>query len=327
MSVQPLSLLAASRPMPVRRYPDLVLFALFGLAPLVIVALGEPFYLTLLSRIMVIGLAAVGLNLVLGIGGMVSLGHALYLGVGAYAVGILAMSGVTDAFLQLGIAVAVVVVIAAIVGWISLRTSGFSFIMITMAFGQMFYYLAISLKQYGGDEGLSIKRRSLVSGSPVLENPIVFYYVAFAILAMTVFLVGRLAVSPFGLALRGLRQDRERVRGLGYPLLRYQLTAYVLSAIPCGVAGFLLANLTYFASPEYMSWTQSGSLVVMSVLGGLSTVLGPFVGAAVILLLEETLSSVTDHWMIVLGPMIVGVMLLSARGLYGHFESRSGRAL
>ena len=284
---------------------------------------GEPFYLTLLSRIMVIGLAAVGLNLVLGLGGMVSLGHALYLGVGAYAVGILAVSGVTDAFVQLIVMLVAVTSIATLVGWISLRTNGFSFIMITMAFGQMFYYLAISLKQYGGDQGLSLKGRSLVFGSPVLENPVVLYYVIFALVAATVALIGRLALSPFGLVLRGQRQNQSRVSGLGYPLLRYQLAAYVLSALPCGLAGFLLANLTFFASPEYMSWTQSGTLVVMSVLGGLSTVLGPLVGAAAILLLEETLSSVTDHWMVVLGPMIVAIMLLSARGLYGRLQGRA----
>ena len=327
MSLLPLSVRLADRPMGERHSADFFVFGLFGLAPLVIVWMGEPFYLTLLSRIMVIGLAAVGLNLVLGLGGMVSLGHALYLGVGAYAVGILAVSGVTDAFVQLIVTIAAVTAIAALVGWISLRTSGFSFIMITMAFGQMFYYLAISLKQYGGDQGLSLKGRSLVFGSAVLENPVVLYYVIFALVAATVVLIGRLASSPFGLVLRGQRQNQSRIAGLGYPLLRYQLTAYVLSAIPCGIAGFLLANLTYFASPEYMSWTQSGTLVVMSVLGGLSTVLGPFVGAAVILLLEETLSSVTDHWMVVLGPMIVAIMLLSARGLHGHLQGRWARAL
>lgn len=327
MSLLPLSVRLADRPKGERHSADFFVFGLFGLAPLVIVWMGEPFYLTLLSRIMVIGLAAVGLNLVLGLGGMVSLGHALYLGVGAYAVGILAVSGVTDAFVQLIVTVTAVTAIAALVGWISLRTSGFSFIMITMAFGQMFYYLAISLKQYGGDQGLSLKGRSLVFGSAVLENPVVLYYVIFALVAATVVLIGRLASSPFGLVLRGQRQNHSRIAGLGYPLLRYQLTAYVLSAIPCGIAGFLLANLTYFASPEYMSWTQSGTLVVMSVLGGLSTVLGPLVGAAVILLLEETLSSVTDHWMVVLGPMIVAIMLLSARGLHGHLQGRWARAL
>ena len=327
MSLLPLSVRLTDRPKGERRSADFFVFGLFGLAPLLIVWMGEPFYLTLLSRIMVIGLAAVGLNLVLGLGGMVSLGHALYLGVGAYAVGILAVSGVTDAFVQLIVTVGAVTAIAVLVGWISLRTSGFSFIMITMAFGQMFYYLAISLKQYGGDQGLSLKGRSLVFGSAVLENPVVLYYVIFALVAATVVLIGRLASSPFGLVLRGQRQNHSRIAGLGYPLLRYQLTAYVLSAIPCGIAGFLLANLTYFASPEYMSWTQSGTLVVMSVLGGLSTILGPFVGAAVILLLEETLSSVTDHWMVVLGPMIVAIMLLSARGLHGHLQGRWARAL
>lgn len=323
MSSLPLSVPSSGRPTGEWRSADLFVFGLFGLAPLLIVWVGEPFYLTLLSRIMVIGLAAVGLNLVLGLGGMVSLGHALYLGVGAYAVGILAVSGVTDAFVQLIVMLVAVTSIATLVGWISLRTNGFSFIMITMAFGQMFYYLAISLKQYGGDQGLSLKGRSLVFGSPVLENPVVLYYVIFALVAATVALIGRLALSPFGLVLRGQRQNQSRVSGLGYPLLRYQLAAYVLSALPCGLAGFLLANLTFFASPEYMSWTQSGTLVVMSVLGGLSTVLGPLVGAAAILLLEETLSSVTDHWMVVLGPMIVAIMLLSARGLCGRLQGRA----
>lgn len=285
--------------------------------PLVVGLAGAPYYLTLFSRIMIIGIAAMGLNLILGFGGLVSLGHALYIGVGAYIVGILTRYQITDLGIHLAVAAVVISIVAAGVGWVSLRTRGLGFIMITMAFGQMFYYLAVSLKVYGGDEGLVVSTRSLVAGEHMLEDPVVFYYFVFLILGLVTAGIHALTIAPFGLVLSGARQNEQRLTTLGYPLLRYRLTAYVISALITGLAGCLLANLTRFSSPEYMSWTLSGTLVVMAVLGGLSSTIGPLMGAIVLLLLEEGLSSWTDHWMVVIGPLIVAVVLLATDGVYG----------
>ncbi len=297
--------------------PAAAVFALLAILPLIVGLAGAPYYLTLFSRIMIIGIAAMGLNLILGFGGLVSLGHALYIGVGAYIVGILTRYEITDLGIHLAVAVVVVSIVAAGVGWVSLRTRGLGFIMITMAFGQMFYYLAVSLKVYGGDEGLVVSTRSLVAGEHMLEDPVVFYYFVFLILGFVTAGIHALTIAPFGLVLSGARQNEQRLTTLGYPLLRYRLTAYVISALITGLAGCLLANLTRFSSPEYMSWTLSGTLVVMAVLGGLSSTIGPLMGAIVLLLLEEGLSSWTDHWMVVIGPLIVAVVLLATDGVYG----------
>lgn len=296
----------------------LVVFALLAVVPPLSILFDGAYNITLFSRIMIIGIAAVSLNLVLGYGGLVSVGHALYVGLGAYAVGICSRYGLYGLGWHLAIMIVTVALTATLVGWVSLRTHGLSFIMITLAFGQMFYYLAISLKIYGGDEGLVIPSRSAIIEQPILENPIVFYYAIFAILAMAIYAVQRIAASPFGLVLSAGRQHALRVQTLGYPLVRYRLAAYVLSAVMCGVAGLLLANLTHFASPEYMNWVQSGTLIVMVVLGGLSVPLGPLVGTAIILLLEEVLSSLTDHWMVFIGPIIVAVVLFDSKGVYGY---------
>jgi branched-chain amino acid transport system permease protein len=307
--------------------PAFVVFALLAAVPLASTWIGTTYYLTLVSRIMILGMAAMGLNLILGFGGLVSLGHALYIGVGAYAVGILARYGIADLGSHLVITIVLSSVIAGGVGWVSLRTRGLGFIMITMAFGQMFYFLAVSLKIYGGDEGLVISSRSLVAGTHLLDQPTVFYYVVFAILTAITGVIHILTTSPFGLVLSGARQNEQRLKTLGYSLLGYRLTAYVISATITGIAGCLLANLTRFSSPEYMSWTLSGTLVVMIVLGGLSTTTGPLVGAVVILLLEEIFSSWTDHWMVIVGPLIVAIVLFATKGVYGALANGRGTDL
>jgi len=304
--------------------PALFVFALLAAVPFVSTWLGTSYYMTLFSRIMILGMAAIGLNLILGFGGLVSLGHALYIGVGAYAVGILSRYGIVDLGAHLAFMLALVVPVACGIGWVSLRTRGLGFIMITMAFGQMFYFLAVSLKIYGGDEGLVIQARSLITGRGLLETPAAFYGLVLALLAATAWIVHTLTRSPFGLVLSGARQSEQRMRTLGYPLLRYRLAAYVISAVIAGLAGCLLADLTLFASPEYMSWTQSGTLVAMIVLGGLGTTVGPLVGAIVLLLLEEVLSSRTDHWLVIVGPTIVAIVLFASRGLYGALASGRG---
>lgn len=277
----------------------------------------EPFALTFFSRVLVFALAAVSLNLILGYGGMVSFGHALYLGLGAYAVGILAQNGITNGWVQLAATVVICALVGCITGAISLRTTGIAFIMITLAFAQMFFYLFVSLKQYGGDDGLSIPARSDF-GIFTLASPITLYYVALGLVLVALFFTRRLIDARFGMVLQGCRINERRMKAMGFPSLRYKLSAYVLSSVLCGVAGLLYANLTGFASPAYMAWTLSGEIIVIVVLGGMATVFGPLVGSLVLLMSEEVLKAFTEHWMMILGPLIVLVVLTARRGVYGY---------
>ncbi len=321
-----------------RALAAVAILAILALVPLLTAIIGQPFYLTIVARIMIFGLAALGLNLILGYGGMVSFGHAMYLGIGAYAVAILTFHGISSGWVHLAVALAIGVTVAILVGSVCLRTSGMAFIMITLAFAQMFFFLAVSLKQYGGDDGLSIPARSDF-GFVDLGNATLLYYTIYVVLLATLHGAWHLIHSRFGMVLRGCKSNERRMISLGVPALRYKLTAYVISAQVCVIAGLLLANLTRFCSPAYMQWQVSGELIVMAVLGGMGTLLGPVAGAATLLLIEEVLSSlnlglpwgidafIRDHWMAPLGLFIVLVVLTLKQGVYGHLAAaRSGSA-
>jgi branched-chain amino acid transport system permease protein len=295
----------------------LALFLGLLLVPLISSWLGQSFYLSFATRIVVYAIAASGLNLILGYAGMVSLGQSLFVGLGAYAVGIGSFHGLTNGWLQLGLALAVTLVVATLTGLVSLRTRGIGFIMITLAFGQMFYFLAVSLKDYGGDDGLPIDSRSMLTSFASLDDKVTLYYLSLAVLALLMYAIWRVVHGQFGYVLRGFRVNERRMLAAGFPRLRYQLTAYVAAALACTLAGFLLGNLTAFASPSYMSWQMSGDLILIVVLGGMGTVMGPLVGAFVLLVLEEMLSGFTQHWMAILGPIILLVALLAKRGIWG----------
>jgi branched-chain amino acid transport system permease protein len=302
------------------RSPRAVIVVLFlsllGAVPIIANSVGEPFYITLAARIIVFALGASALNLLLGYGGLVSFGHALYVGLGAYVVGILASHGIGNGWIHLVLTLGLTGVTAWITGLICLRCTGIAFIMITLAFAQMFYFLGVSLKQYGGDDGMQVAARS--DFSPIsIESNTALYYFAFAILIATLYFSWRFIHSRFGRVIRGAKSNPRRMRMLGFPILRYQVTVYVISGCLCGVTGLLLANLTRFMSPAYMYWTVSGDLVVMVMLGGISTIVGPVIGAAVYVLLETVVAGYTQHWMIVTGPIIVLIALLAKRGIYG----------
>jgi branched-chain amino acid transport system permease protein len=292
-----------------------VLLALLALTPLAAIALDQAFYITLAARIVVFALGACALNLVLGYGGLISFGHALYVGLGAYVVGIMAFHGVTNGWAQLAATLVLCGVTAWITGLISLRCQGIGFIMITLAFAQMFYFLGVSLKQYGGDDGMQVARSDFWPLS--IESNTALYYFALVLLFATLYLSWRMVHARFGRVLRAAKSNPRRMRVLGFPILRYQVTAYVISGCLCGIAGLLLANLTRFASPAYGYWTISGDLVVMVMLGGIATIIGPVVGAAVYVILETVVTGYTEHWMIITGPVIVLIALLARRGIYG----------
>lgn len=304
-----------------------VLLTGLALVPVISALIGQPYYVTFFTRIVILAIAAVGLNLILGFGGLVSFGHAMYLGIGAYAVGILSFYGIGNGWAQLAAALLVGAAVAVPVGFVCLRTSGVAFIMITLAFAQMLYFLAVSLKQFGGDDGLTIAGRSDFAIFS-LKSDAMLYYAAFAVLLVCLAVLSRLVRSRFGMVLRGARANERRMAALGFPLLRYRLTAYVMSALACVVAGMLLANLTTFTSPSYMAWQASGDLIVMIVLGGMGTVVGPVAGAVVLLVLEEVLAGWTQHWMVILGPAIVLIVLTAKKGIYGFLgdlDARRGR--
>ena len=311
----PASGLSVSRPALRRCIPVLVI-ALFVLLPLYAVLTDQAFMLALMSRIVILAIAAVALNLVLGYGGMVSFGHALFLGLGVYSAAIPASHGVDNGFAQLLITLAVCGLVGLVTGVVALRTRGIAFIMITLAFAQMFYFVFVSLSPYGGDDGLRLAAGSRLAGID-LTQPAALYAVSLAVLLVALYGTCRLAGSRFGMVLRGSRINETRMLALGFPTLRYRLAAYVISAMLCGIAGMLYANLTQFAAPSYMSWAMSGELIVMVVLGGMGSIMGPLYGAAALLLTEEILKGITEHWMIILGPAIVAVAVASRHGIAG----------
>jgi branched-chain amino acid transport system permease protein len=287
----------------------IALFGAFALLPPAIELGVDPFYLVITTRIMIFAIAAVSLDFILGYGAMVSFGHAAFIGIGAYAVGIAASHGLTDLFLQIALATFAAAVFALVTGVISLRTKGVYFIMITLAFGQMAYFLMVSLSAYGGDDGLTLQTRSTLAGQPWLENDVFFYYLVLAILLIC-FLFAKAAIgSRFGRVLRGTRDNALRMQAIGFSPLPYQLTAYVIAAVLAALAGTLLANQAEFVSPAYMTWQRSGELIMMVVVGGMGTLTGGIVGAAIFLLLEEILSSFTHHWKLGLGVILILIIL------------------
>jgi len=276
----------------------------------------QPFYLDLLRRIMIFAIAAASLNLILGYGGMISFGHAAYLGVGGYAVGVLAHYGVYDGALQWGLAIGASALVALVIGAVSLRTSGVYFIMITLAFTQMLYYLGISIEEFGGDDGMPLAAKSRFPGMD-LDDANTFYYVVLAILVLVLVLGHRLVESRFGMVIRAAKSNEARTRAIGFSPYSYRLAAFVIAGGVCGLAGALLVNHTAYLTPEFMNWTRSGELMFMVILGGMGSTAGPVLGAFALLLLEDLLSGWTTHWQLYLGPLLVLSVLFFRRGLAG----------
>jgi branched-chain amino acid transport system permease protein len=303
---------------------NIAVIATLAVVPAYSALTGNAFALTLFTRVVILAIAALSLNLIMGFGGMVSFGHAAYLGIGGYAVGILAKEGIGSGFVQWPIAVGAAALYALVVGALSLRTRGVYFIMITLAFAQMIYYIAIGLDRYGGDDGLTIYHRSGFGGLIDLSNRTVFYYLCFGLLLVSVYLVWRIVNSRFGMVIQGARSNERRMRAIGFPTFRYQLVCFVIAGAMCGLAGALLANHTDFISPAMMHWTRSGDLIVMVVLGGMRAIFGPLIGALTFLLLEEGLSRVTDYSNLILGPFLLLVAISWQGGIDGLIAGRRG---
>lgn len=291
-----------------RLLPAALLFGALACVPL----FADTYLLSLVARGMIFALAAASLGFILGTGGMVSFGHAAVMGIGAYAVGILMEEGVRDALVAFPAAMAVAGLFALVTGAVSLRTRGVYFIMITLAFGQMAFFVTQSLSAYGGDDGLSLAARSTVAEQRWLRDPVIFHFTVLGLLALTAAACRMLARSPFGRVLAAGRENERRLAALGIDPYPYRLLAFALSGAMAGLAGALFANLTEFVSPAYLSWHRSAEVIVMVVAGGAGTALGPVLGALGVVLVEEGLAHLTEHWRILFGPLLV--LLVLARG-------------
>jgi branched-chain amino acid transport system permease protein len=304
----------------------LALLGALALFPLVASALGLDFYIGFVRRVLVVALAAASLNFIMGFGGMVALGHAGFVGVGAYAVVMLSDAGVTSAWIVWAAAMALAALAALLIGAVSLRTKGVYFIMITLAFAQMLYFVFVSLRSYGGDDGYTLPMRPLLGLGLNGADESTLYWVVLALVALVLWWLDRATASRFGAALTGIRDNETRMRALGYPVYLLQLTAFVLAGAVAGLAGALLATGNSFVSPSMMHWTQSATLIVMVVIGGLGRRWGGPVGAAVWLTLEEVLKLNTDYWHMPLGALLIVTALYAPQGLAALADRRARSA-
>jgi len=293
------------------------LFAALALLPIIGIAGNQGYVLDLIGRVMIFSIAALALDLLVGYGALISFGHAVFIGLGAYTVGILSSHGIGDALISLPLALIVSALFAYATGIVCLRTKGVYFIMITLAFGQMAFFIASSLAPYGGDDGLTVAARNTIAGFALLKGERFFYYFVLACLAGTFFLCRTLVGSRFGRVLRGAKENPVRMQAIGFEVYRFQLVTYVIAGALGGLAGFLLANATEFVSPAFMSWQRSGELIVMLILGGMGSLTGAILGTATFLLAEEWLASLTEHWKVIFGPILVLVVVFVPGGLLG----------
>jgi len=296
--------------------PSFMFIALAILPPLAYLT-AQQYLLDLATRVIVYAVVVIALDLLVGYGGLISFGHAAFIGLGAYAVGILSAEGIGDALIALPAAIGVSMLFAWLTGIVCLRTRGVYFIMITLAFGQMMYFIATSLALYGGDNGLSIAARNTIAGWPLLKGDRAFYYFSLLCLLATYLFCRVLVASRFGRVLRGAKENPIRMATIGFTIRRFQLVAYIIAGGLGGLAGFLLANSTEFVAPTYMSWQQSGELLVMVILGGVGTLDGAILGTAVYLIAEDWLSGMTENWQVIFGPLLVLVILFARGGLVG----------
>ena len=296
-----------------------------ALVPVLTNIFNEAFYLSLATRFVILMIAALSLNLILGYGGMVSFGHAAFIGLGAYSVGIPAHYDITSGWIQFAFAIVVSALFALVTGAISLRTKGVYFIMITMAFSQMVFFGFVSIEEYGGDDGLVIYTRSEFTDLIDLRNPVTLYYFCFLSLAAALYIVHRIVNSRFGMVIQGAKENERRMQAIGYNTYVYRLACYVISGAMCGYAGALLGNFTEFISPEMMDWTRSGELIFIVILGGAGALFGPVLGTSAFQVIEEVLSSWTVYWQLPFGILLILVVIFVRGGIDGMLRSLDRR--
>lgn len=290
--------------------------------PLVMQAIDQSFYISFACRIMIYAIAASSLNLILGNGGMISFGHAAFLGAGAYTVAIMAVEGSNNAWISWPVSIVLSALFALAIGAISLRTRGVYFIMITLAFAQMMYYIFVSLKTYGGDDGLNMPGRSDVGFGLNLKDDVTWYYVCLVVMVAVLYFLYRLVHSRFGRVIEATRENETRMEAVGFPIYKYKLICFVIAGAIAGLAGAMLANQNSFVSPNLMFWVQSGNLMIMVILGGVGYHYGGLIGALIILVLEEVISAYTISWALWVGIILLVIVLFAPQGIAGLFDRR-----
>ena len=336
------------------RDPRFVFMAICFAALVLLPFSGSVYLTSLTAKIMIFAIAAASLDLIMGYGGMVSFGHAAFLGVGSYAVGVLSYYGINDGYLQFLVAIFGSALVGLFIGALSLRTGGLYFIMITFAFSQMIYYLIISLEPYGGDDGMNTDRsdfgifnlnQNLMGPAEGSRDMQLIYYLTLAVLVLSVFILRRFVNSRFGLVLRGSQSNEQRMQSIGFPTFRYRLTGFVIAGAICGVGGALWANHQEFVTPEYMHWFRSGEIMVMVIAGGMGSIYGAVIGAFAILIVEELIKQISfdfvlnlglfelplkfngeENWEFVFGPMLVLLVLFARGGLISMATPESWNA-
>ena len=315
---------------------SILVLVLLGIFPLAMLALDQLFYVSFASRILIYAIAATSLNLVLGYGGMVSFGHAAFVGTGAYVASICIAEGVTSAWIGWPAAIGASALAAWLIGAVSLRTRGVYFIMITLAFAQMMFYLVNSMKAYGGDEGLTLPQRANLGID--LKNEVVFYYVVLALLGITLYGLHRLVRSRFGRVVIAIRENEARVEAIGLPVVRYQLACFVIAGAAGGLAGALLASHGKYVNPNVLHWLQSGTLMIMVILGGVGRLWGGVIGAAVLLVLEHVIADYPIPWLAQVAPnyqqhanlgvglVLLAIVLFAPQGIAGLLKRKSASA-
>jgi branched-chain amino acid transport system permease protein len=281
------------------------------------------YYTRFATQIAIYGMAALSVDLLLGYTGLITFGQAALFGIGAYAAGMLTVSGVTNAFVAWPLAVLITMLFAVAIGSLSLRTRGFQFIMVTLAFAQMAYYFAQSLRNWGGDDGFTLRQRNDL-GFVSLTDHTAFYYVVLILLVLVMALSSRIVRSQFGMVIRGIRDNERRAAAIGFPPYPYKLVVFAIAGGIAGLAGALMANHAKFVSPASLSWQLSGELLAMVILGSANSLIGPVLGAAFFLWFRDVLSDYTEHWMLFFGPLLVARVLLVKDGLWGMLLLATG---
>jgi len=308
--------------------PALTVAALIGI--LVLLALPyllSPYHLGLAVQMLIFALFAMSLDLLIGYGGMPSLGHAAYFGVAGYATGLLALRLSLSVWLAIPAGLLLAALTAALFGLLALRTRGSYFLMITLALGQVVWGIAFGWRSLtGGDDGLPDVPRpnfGLHLDLPwSLTNDTSFYYFVLFFVVVGTFLLVRIVTSPFGYALRGIRESETRMLALGYNVWRYRFVAFVLAATFAGLAGCLYVYFNRFVSPDYLHVGRSAEILLMVILGGSGTLIGPAIGAVLIVFLENVVSAYTERWLLLLGLVYVVVALFAPTGLMGLVRER-----
>ncbi|MDC1209399.1 branched-chain amino acid ABC transporter permease [Pseudomonadota bacterium] len=312
-------------------------FLLLLSIPAIGIIFNEPYYITLATKVIILGIAGVGLNLALGYGGLISFGHAAFFGIGGYVAAImsyhalneellfeipLAISGSSEMLIIWPLAIVISAFFSLLIGLLSLRTSGVYFIMITLAFAQMLYYFSISWPSYGGEDGLSMHMRNTLPFINTM-NPLNFFLICLAWFFIAIFITSKLINSPYGMALQATKQNEERVKSVGIETFKVKLIVFVFSGAITGLAGSLYADLNRFVSPSMLNWHTSGEIMVFVILGGIARLYGPLLGAAFFIILEQTLGLYTENWQFWLGLILILEIIFARSGIMGLFDKKN----